>query len=74
MNGDTAARAAVPDPVRTALDDFRRTFDVDVQLWTAPNGSGSRVRLYPEEGETPASVDGAITRTITPRDGPPLEL
>ena len=74
MNGDTAARAAVPDSVRTALDDFRRTFDVDVHLWTAANGSGTRVRLYPEEGESVSAGEGAIMRTVTPRDGPPLEL
>ena len=76
MNGETAARAAVPDPVRTALDDFRRTFDVDVHLWSAPKGSGSRVHLYPEEeaAAREAAADGVITRTVTPRDGPPLEL
>jgi sigma-B regulation protein RsbU (phosphoserine phosphatase) len=74
MNGETAARAAVPDSVRTALDDFRRTFDVDVHLWTASNGSGARVHLYPEETAPAGGADGVITRTVTPRDGPPLEL
>jgi phosphoserine phosphatase RsbU/P len=74
MNGDTAVRAAVPDSVRTALDDFRRTFDVEVNLWSAANGDGARVHLYPEEESPVVAGDGAILRTVTPRDGPPLEL
>ncbi len=75
MNGETAARVAVPDPVKSAIDEFRRNFHVDVHLWTAPNGSGSRVHLYPEGGAPESSAGaGVITRAVTPRDGPPLEL
>ena len=76
MNGDPVVRAAVPDQVRSALDDFRRTFDVDLHLWAArANGSGVRVRLYPDEGAWEEGSGGrVVTRTVTPCDGPPLEL
>ena len=76
MNGDPVARLAVPDQVRNALDDFRRTFNVDVHLWAdRANGSGTRVRIYPEEGAREEDSGGRVaTRTVTPGDGPSLEL
>ena len=75
MNGEAAPRFPIPDPVRLALDEFRTTFDLDVDLWTTHNGGGGRVHLYPEDGDTqPASSGPTVVRTVTPRDGPPLEL
>ena len=76
MSGDPLVRAAIPDQVRSALEDFRRTFGVDVNLWTdSVNGGGTRVRLYPDEGMWEEdSGSRVITRTVAPRDGPPLEL
>ena len=75
MNGETAVRVAVPDSVKSALDEFQRNFHVDVHLWTAHNDRGSRVHLYPEGGapEGGAGV-GVITCAVTPQGGPPLEL
>jgi sigma-B regulation protein RsbU (phosphoserine phosphatase) len=74
MNGEALARAPLPDPVKVALDEFRKTFDLDVDLWTTQNGGG-RVHLYPDEGVTDgARADRVVLETVTPRDGPPLEL
>ena len=76
MNGDVSSKTIVPDPVRLALDEFRTMFGMDVDLWTAPNGGG-RVHLYPEGGgaDATAGTTGPVfMQTITPRDGPPLEL
>ena len=73
MSAEAAPRGLVPDPVRHTLDEFRTEFGVDVHLWTGRNG-GRRLHLYPEEDGTPAPQDGAILRTISPRDGPDLEL
>ncbi len=72
MSGDAAPRGLVPDPVRRTLDEFRDEFGVDVHLWTCRNGD-RRLHLYPDGGE-PAAAEGAVVRTISPRDGPDLEL
>jgi sigma-B regulation protein RsbU (phosphoserine phosphatase) len=74
MNGEALVRAPIPDPVKVALDDFRKTFDLDVDLWTTQNGGG-RVHLYPEDGASDALGGGrVVVETVTPRDGPALEL
>jgi sigma-B regulation protein RsbU (phosphoserine phosphatase) len=78
MNGEALVRAPLPDPVKVALDEFRKTFDLDVDLWTTQNGGG-RVHLYPEGGAGPDAradvrMDDAVVQTVTPRDGPALEL
>ncbi len=76
MSRDPLVRAALPDQVRSALEDFRRTFGVDVHLWAhSVNGGGTRVRLYPDEGTSEEGSGGrVVTRTVAPSDGPPLEL
>ena len=64
----------LPEPVTVALDEFSDQFDMDVQLWTTQN-DGVRVQLYPDEPvpEGPSGMS-VVTRTVTPRDGPTLEL
>ena len=74
MNGEVPAWTVVPDPVKHALDEFSATFDLDVHLWTTQNGGG-RIHLYPEGGVPKRSGSGSVVvRTVTPRDGPALEL
>jgi sigma-B regulation protein RsbU (phosphoserine phosphatase) len=74
MNGEALARPPLPDPVKVALDEFRKTFDLDVDLWTTQNGGG-RVHLYPDEDAArDGRAPGVVVETVTPRDGPALEL
>ncbi len=64
----------LPEPVKIALDEFSDQFGMDVQLWTTQNGVG-RVQLYPDDGAVVnSSTVGVVVRTVTPRDGPTLEL
>ncbi|MSR36898.1 MAG: GAF domain-containing protein [Gemmatimonadetes bacterium] len=75
MNGEVPARAAIPDPVKVALDEFGKTFDLDVDLWTSLNENGGRVHLYPDDGASERRPsEGAVIETFTPRHGPALEL
>ena len=65
---------SIPEPVRIVLDEFSGMFGLDVHLWGSQNGGG-RVHLYPDKGAAePASVGTAVVRTVTPRNGPELEL
>ncbi len=73
MNGEASPKTVLPDSVKLALDEFRTTFDLDVDLWAKPNGGG-RVHLYPEDGGSGHPTGPTFSQTITPRDGPPLEL
>ncbi|MBW3535017.1 MAG: SpoIIE family protein phosphatase, partial [Gemmatimonadetes bacterium] len=73
MNGESAPRASVPDPVRSTLDEFREQFDLDLHLWTGKDG-GARIHLYPEGDDEGGGEEGAVLRTISPRDGPDLEM
>lgn len=84
MNGDLyPGPGTLPEPVQELLDTFERELDVDLHLWVTENGD-RRTLLYPgatadaaegEEADIPApSLDGAVRRTISPRDGPTLEL
>ena len=74
MSPEAAPKATLPEPVKIALDEFSDHFHVDVHLWATHNGTG-RVRVYPVDGAAPLPTTGpVVTRTVTPRDGPPLEL
>jgi len=68
----------LPAPVEQTLDEFREQLGLDVHLWSvAENGTRAR-HLYPSdtsEGDTERSGAGdSVIRTISPHDGPPLEL
>ncbi len=78
MTPDPPARPALPDPVRRTLDDFRTGLGLEVHLWK-PTRGGERVRLYPVHGADQPTADSKgttcrIVRTISPPDGPALEL
>lgn len=77
MSAEAPARTPVviPDPVKVALDEFRESFDLDVDLWTT-QPDGERVHLYPEDAADGAAPSGdpVVMQTVTPRDGPALEL
>ncbi len=78
MTPDSPAGPTLPDPVRKTLDEFSRGLGLDVHLWK-PTLGGERVRLYPVHGSDEPTTDsngapGCIVRTISPRDGPELEL
>lgn len=78
MSPDPRIRPGLPDPVRRTLDEFRSELGLDVYLWK-PGHDGARVRLYPphhaEDGEPTANGNTCrAVRTISPRDGPDLEL
>ncbi|MCH7563806.1 MAG: SpoIIE family protein phosphatase [Gemmatimonadetes bacterium] len=78
MTPDSPARPTLPEPVRRTLDDFRTRLGLDVHLWKLA-ADGERVRLYPTHGSDapPADSNGPprrIVRTVSPRDGPDLEL
>ena len=65
---------SIPEPVRIVLDEFSGMFGLDVHLWSTEIGGG-RVHLYPDKGAAEsASVGTAVVRTVTPRNGPELEL
>src|SRR5262245_14091421 len=74
MSTEAPPKISLPEPVKIALDEFSDRFGLDVQLWTHQNGSG-RVQVYPD-GAAPhqAGKGEPVVRTVTPRDGPSLEL
>jgi sigma-B regulation protein RsbU (phosphoserine phosphatase) len=76
MSAEAPPRTAlvIPDPVKAALDEFRANFGLDVDLWTTQS-SGERLHLYPENGDGGAPRgEPVVLQTVTPRDGPALEL
>ena len=75
MSGEAAPpKPPLPEPVRIALDEFSGMFGLDVQLWATQNGGG-RVHVYPDDRTAePAPLSTAVIRTVTPRNGPQMEL
>ncbi|MEE8147697.1 MAG: hypothetical protein V3T24_08850, partial [Longimicrobiales bacterium] len=78
MTPDPQTRLGLPDPVRRTLDEFRAELGLDIYLWK-PSRDGTRVRLYPphhpEDGDATSNDNTCrVVRTISPRDGPDLEL
>jgi phosphoserine phosphatase RsbU/P len=78
MTPDPSGRSALPDPVRRTLDDFRTGLGLEVCLWK-PTKGGGKVQLYPMHGADQPNTDSKgttcrIVRTISPPDGPKLEL
>ena len=68
----------LPVPVAQTLDEFRAQLGLDVHLWSVEeNGTRAR-RLYPHDSPEDSEADtpwaGSAVRSISPRDGPPLEL
>ena len=68
----------LPVPVERTLDEFREQLGLDVHLWSVED-DGTRARhLYPygilEGSEDCPPVNGAVLRSISPKDGPPLQL
>ena len=68
----------LPVPVEQTLDEFREQLGLDVHLWSVEE-DGTRARhLYPydtpETSEACPPVEGCVLRSISPKDGPPLEL
>lgn len=68
----------LPLPVAQTLDEFRMELGLDVYLWSVEEGGARARRLYPldgsEESNGSTSPTGSVVRSISPRDGPPLEL
>ena len=78
MRPDPPARSPLPEPVRRTLDEFRTVLGLDLHLWQS-DGGDARLRLYPvhDGAEVDAGSNrgsGRLVRTISPRDGPALEL
>ena len=74
MRGEAPPRPTLPEPVRIALDEFSGRFGLDVHLWATQN-RGGRVQVYPDErAAEPAPLSTAVVRTVTPRNGPRMEL
>jgi sigma-B regulation protein RsbU (phosphoserine phosphatase) len=69
---------ALPVPVAQTLDEFRVQLGLDVHLWSVDDDGARSRRLYPsepsEDSQDHAPSPGSAIRSISPRDGPPLEL
>ena len=65
----------LPVPVKEILDEFCGQLGLDVQVWTIAENGTRAIHLYPSEGSQPAaSPNGSVVRTISPSNGPALEL
>ncbi len=78
MTPEGGPSPVLPVPVEQTLDEFRAQLGLDVHLWSVEE-NGTRARhLYPSEASESAqngpTPDGSVVRSISPRDGPPLEL
>ena len=68
----------LPVPVAQTLDEFRDELGLDVHLWSVDDSGARARRLYPPDvsGDSPdhAVSAGSAVRSVSPRDGPSLEL
>ena len=78
MTPEGGPSPVLPVPVAQTLDEFREQLGLDVHLWSVDDNGARARRLYPsdssEDSENHAPAPGSAIRSISPRDGPPLEL
>lgn len=74
MSRREPSKIPLPEPVRIVLDEFSGIFGLEVHLWGTQD-SGDRVHVYPDGCVAESGpVASAVVRTVTPRNGPELEL
>ena len=79
MIPDVPGRKALPEDVRSALDDFTNELGLDIRLWresSVDETDGERVLLYPaaEQSLTYPPDSTLVCRQLSPREGPTLAL
>jgi len=73
MTPDRGIRESLPEPVHRTLDDFRRSFGLDLFLF-GRCADGERIQFYPEAPAPGPAPPGTVVRSLSPRDGPALEV
>jgi len=73
MTFDRVSREHLPEVVERILDEFKRSFTLDLHLWKSRDGQAP-LHLYPREGRYDTPRPGSILLAVQPRGGAEMLL
>ena len=74
MTPEPAARESLPEAVVEVLDEFRRSFSLDLHLWRGRSGESASHVYSTGDGEGPAPLPGSLLLDVPTRAGSQITL